>query len=1130
MPDQESPGSLVGEVHAGSVVVAGYVGVINLPGAAEDVDEVELRVNRRSLQQHRHSEALEGFRELLRSAEQRGSLTPQKRFRIANNMGVCLLGLGRPQEAEVELRRALALQPHEGKANVNLGAALCAQGRREEAIGPLRVAIGDVEMRGKAAGLLVSVLADLGRGDEVASFLEAEAWAEHAAPVQLALARQAFRTGDLDAARRRAQLPLATDDTAVEAAQLLALVALRPAAPIEGADTVVLPISDETSPDQLDEGIRHLNFALDRIPEALAVLRAETLTNRALLHLYRGALGLAEADFREALRLAPTRHPHTVVNFAALLLKSGREIEAIGVLKEALRANDDIDLHLQLAAALMRAGSWQAAESELATRWQLVEDDGQRLQAAEMLFDASLRAGHEPVADGVLAAIAAQSPESSAAWSFLGHGYARRDSPAQAVHAFRMAVSLTRNEAQHQARQDLAVMLAIGGDHAGAVAELSDVPVDRLSERGGEALVVSLFNLGQYAKCAEACGVLVDSHRASVRTTHVAIEVASKAGDTERALSLSNAAIGQRGATLHDRCQRAYLYLRQGQESEATAELTEGWAVAAAASAREWMIFANLLSACGSPRSIEAAFRAWERGRTEPEVQGWYPMFALKRAHRSAIPNPAVMAAGTAIRVADQRGGERRYSVLEDGDTPVDPATWLHASDVLAQRLLGKKAGDRIVWKDDGIQRIEFEVLEVQSKYVRAIQETMLGFNETFPDAQGLWRFDVPKDDPHAVLELIAKTQGNQAHIDNLLARYAAGQLPLASVGKILHKSFPVAWAATINHDHGNVRFNGPPGPWTAAEDQIRASGNPGDGPVMLDYSALVTWCALEEEHRQVLQGLVDRPRVVQVLVDDLWQHKMQAAKMGDSDGMSISFRDGQFWRSEIGDEEGFLSRHLEFLRGACDAVPSYGAFAVDATLFGHMVELLGEPTAHTIGEVHARGGILVVDDHALRVMSWQEFRLPTITTLGLAHVAVRRGLLTLDGLAAIVERLALAKYRFISLSPDLAVQVIRRQNWDATAQAVAVFKCLEGPECTAESAAGVGAHVLKELALEPASVLHQDAAVTALLQALFTGRDVRQMAILLDVAIAAKMWLLPVQLDRMREHVRAHLAARNPR
>ena len=103
-------------------------------------------------------------------------------FEAHANIGFILIKLGRFEEAETHLRRAIALNPQGRDAHLNLGEALYNQARHEEALEATRVAIEQAPDLSEAYANLGVILKALGRYDEAIDALAQAAVLDPASP------------------------------------------------------------------------------------------------------------------------------------------------------------------------------------------------------------------------------------------------------------------------------------------------------------------------------------------------------------------------------------------------------------------------------------------------------------------------------------------------------------------------------------------------------------------------------------------------------------------------------------------------------------------------------------------------------------------------------------------------------------------------------------------------------------------------------------------------------------------------------------------------------------------------------------------------------------------------------------
>jgi hypothetical protein len=497
-----------------------------------------------------------------------------------------------------------------------------------------------------------------------------------------------------------------------------------------------------------------------------------------------------------------------------------------------------------------------------------------------------------------------------------------------------------------------------------------------------------------------------------------------------------------------------------------------------------------------------------------------------ERADNDSLEAEVVAPGTTATLSVVGRIGSRVVSIVRDGDLIPDAATWVKATDPLAARLIGKRVGDEVLGSSNPLGQTIYRIDKIQAIFVRAFQDTMSEFNDRFPDADGLWKFELPNDDPSAITKLLLSVQGNSGHTKDLIALHTRGSLPLAALAGALHRSVPITWSGLIYDDSGRVCFS------AGADQELgvaeRIIGERSE-PVYLDYSALMTLVLLGDELRARVVQLISPIRVMQSLLDDLHTCSVQAMPKGTGEGMTVSVgEDGRLRRAPLGDVHGFLTRVQEVARAVASPCAAYSLF--DAPLADREMtsKVLGEPTSDLLWETAATGGIVLCDDHALGMLARRQNQTRTVSIQAVALAARKRGLLTLPEYSAIVERLAVARYSFVTVNHDVIEATLERHRWRPTSEIIAIFSCLEGPACSTSSAAFVGANVLKAIVLEPASAPSRDALVDALLTRLTTGHNVRQMAGLMLYWLHKLLRLAPIQLDWLRLNLRAWVTARS--
>ncbi|MFH1467842.1 MAG: hypothetical protein ABIO70_25885 [Pseudomonadota bacterium] len=1060
------------------------------------------------------------MRELQHKAETVPGAT-RSRFRIANNTGVCLLALGQLAEARSEFTRAIELDDTEDFPRVNLAAAYLADGDAELTLEVLTQPIADTCVRGKACALRIEALARLGRSAEIREVVDREAWAILDPQVQVALARTSSGAEWYDF--RGFTVALDDPATAVEANLLAGTRMLG----LEGVEQGFARIRRDLDPSQLRQASAHFQRALESCPADQRDVRADLYAYCGLVHALLGDSAAALVEYARASQVGTKPNINVVANHAALLMQGGSHAEAARLIADSGLLDAFPQLRLQLGAAHLGAGAHAEAMNALGEFWPVLSTREDQVRGAAVVLDAARKRGWSTLAHELAEQLSEKYSESWEAWFHLGRHFSASDEREQAREAFLRAIALSDGPDQQHAREAFAYRLAGWSDAEGCVAILEPLdPVD-LDDGAAQALVVSLYNLGDFVRAREAAEKLLLRDSVPAPVIEVGAAIASNAGDLDHAIHLQRRLLREHPPRLKDINSLGILLLRRGDSSGAIEALAiDPLGIESAATAHELMMFAHLLGAIGDPRALEIGYRAWERGRDQPQVQlGYVGLFLRREQGERDDLERDVVEAGTTVKLLHRANGATRVvSVLREGDLVPDPSNWVPPTDPLAARLLGKRVGDEIAGPSTPLGNTTYIVEQIRANYVRAFQETIVGFNDRFPEADGLWKFEVKNDDPMDITRVLLAALGNAGRFREVVDLHCAGRMPVAALAGVLNKPVPVVWSALCHDDKANLRFSD----GADREERTATVVLAAQSPVYLDYTALMTLFALGRDLREKVCALLGEVRVVQAMLDDLGEAAMRAGPYGTGEGLHVGVGDdGRLRVSELGDERGFLLQVEEVARAVATPCSAYAALDREPGKRDVVEQVLGSATAAALAEAAAGRFRLVCDDAALAALARNEWGVGVVSVQGLALAAHRKGLLSLADYSAVVERLAVMRYRFVSMNADVVVAILARHAWQPTMEVEEVFKCLQGPACTIESAAVVTSHVLKATVLEPAAALTQNVLIDLLLAKLTAGHDVRLLAAMVDQTLRLLLRLAPFHLAKLQQNLRYWATAR---
>ena len=206
---------------------------------------------------------------------------------------------------------------------------------------------------------------------------------------------------------------------------------------------------------------------------------------------------------------------------------------------------------------------------------------------------------------------------------------------------------------------------------------------------------------------------------------------------------------------------------------------------------------ARLQVVLGADGALNSAYLARRHGIDDPATHTGY-MEVFQGGER-ALAEPEVVGPGTAICLRSD--STARWWYVLDQDEQSLSGNEVPATSELARKLVGHRVGDSVVLRQD-LEDLSYQIIEIQSKYVRAYQESMEEFSTRFPDNRSVSRISIADNDFsklfHGIDQMVQ--QGHQA--DQL---YQEKRLPFASLCSLLGKPVLEVWRAYTEDDSKSI-------------------------------------------------------------------------------------------------------------------------------------------------------------------------------------------------------------------------------------------------------------------------------------------------------------------------------------
>lgn len=272
-----------------------------------------------------------------------------------------------------------------------------------------------------------------------------------------------------------------------------------------------------------------------------------------------------------------------------------------------------------------------------------------------------------------------------------------------------------------------------------------------------------------------------------------------------------------------------------------------------------------------------------------------YIFFVLQHGQYTGLGvAPTRVAKDTAVLL--KKTGKSDQWITFENDRPKASRGEFASDSPIGKTLLSHAVGDQI--ELPGVfQKETAEVAELQTKQLRAFQDSIGNFRKRFPDTSLLQEFSGFKDDGQLNIEpLVSSLEKRRDHIDYCIRAYRDENLTIHFLSSQLGFDIPQALQALADHPDGYVKCSRT----TPQEFHQLSEKGLQHSAILFELTAIATcW------HADVWEDMpiVDRMIVAQSTVEEVDQWIDRAKRDKTSSYMNLG-EDGKLVMTEISDEE----------------------------------------------------------------------------------------------------------------------------------------------------------------------------------------------------------------------------------
>ena len=1023
------------------------------------------------------------------------------RFRLVTNLAVCALGDDRLDEACHLFDEAFSIQSDNPRAIANAALAAYIRQNPDCAVELAKEALEIDPSNSTAAATLIRALWDLDAFEQLEDFIGSNAWITDDSVSVLYLAGIRTQQSRFDEAIDIYRSHLNSDPNDVHAHLNFSHCLLI------CAQTDRLPVAyGKEALEMLQQAEVHANRAIELLQRTqLNSERREALGVRSGVLSLLGRLDEARDDLDAILREVPN-HPEATLNKGLVLLKENRPVEARALLDRI----EDSDLQarslLPLADACLQSGDAPAAVSLLRGTFRLDPPGREDVGRAESLLHAEAAAGAEDSVSPILEAAMCQFPKDPGL-SILDATRKNLQGDKDAAEVALVRVIELVNEPHRQAIQAQLGHLYWGMERfADAAAQFSEASGDDASHPVTVPMLISLTKSHQYRKALELIEKIreLDEPPPSI-VIEAEAGILEHVGDATAAVLRYEELCSYSDSTQYDRMRLAVAQFRCGDREAALKTAVEINTSEFKDNPQALIQLANVKRFLGTTDYIEDAYLARLYGQDDPTTHMGY--FTLFLGIDSQVVEPQSVGPGCAVQI---KSGEEDYwwYILEEGEEH-HGSRYLPPESGPAQRLEGRRVGDVVEFRS-GLEDLSYEVLAIQSKYVRAFQEIAAEFSTRFPENMSLSRVKLDDDFSQVFQSIELRSQ----FVSNVEGLYQAGRLPFASFCSLLGGSVLEVWPEYILQPSARFHFG------SSAIDEVMEAGELLDDAtvVVLDMVALLTVHRLGiAEHLRQRFSRVTVPQMVydevQNVVNTMRVSRPPVGHMGKNE-------EGRYTHTEV--PEDYWVKRSEYaesvleLADSLDRIPSYPL--LDANEPEKLMDALTPAGAGAVlagAKLPMAKQVLVSDDRSQSDVA-RSLGVGTINTQLLLFELARTEVITYEEYSSYVEDLARMNYWYLHIGPQDILQRLEASHYRITESIQLMLRSLRGPDCSEAAAASVAAEIIASIAKKSLLQHLGEQMLSLVIAEMRAGRHSNHVLIEFKREITVKLSLAPVQCTRI--------------
>ena len=1023
---------------------------------------------------------------------------PVAKFRILTNMGAAQLVLNNEQEAVRLLFEAFRYQPEDETALSNRALAHFLLGETEKAEVYAKKILDKNPVNTNAYVILVEMSTDQEPLEEVID--KVPEYLREVPQIAHAISNIAKRRQNLEEARKWGETMVEHEQENIpDLKAALAKILIEQV--LDDRFAVFTEQPNDSQKEQLRRAIGLFTEAWNSVVNTeLRTLRTDWIINRSTAYVHLGDSQEAIKDLDTALEIEPSK-PTLLGMRAMLAFQQGENKSAIEFLEKIEFDSEIPEVPIMLANILLVDKHFDKAIKTLNDF--LVTDPPSELRehANRLLINIYIANERFDEAQQISTAMRESSPTNILTFVDSARVLKAIGKSDEALSQLKEAYNHVRDSEAFQEIMELADELYIYEQFEEAATLYEKLANTSLNSQLTQRLLDSYYFSGERKKTLDICQVLREKYGTLKHISEMEFLIYNEIGDMDQAQAVGEVYIDAFPDDIDMQIRLAVIYSRSNRLEDVDRLLERSFDLKNL-SLPTCFNLAYLHQIRSKPeKALDIMYEARRTYYDNSDVHLKYiGLFYQVSQQIGELLHSTQVQLGTAVSL--DRSEPTHWYIIEKREEADRRHDELDIDHPLTQRLLGKSVGDDISLQQNPVGTDIRKIVDIKSKYVYALQESLRKFPELFPDTPGLGSIQL--DDSHET-DNSKKFQPlfdfiDQQHQASLQIEEAYKENPPIGVftnltgGNVLD-----TWGFLMSKPDLGIRCSvGNP----EERNQALVLLNDPQPKLVVDIISLMTVYGIGAT--DTIIKAFGKLRVAQSTIDELQRIINEKEGMWSKrESMSVGKEGDQYVRTIITPEEvrqnvEYLKDVIKWIRENCEVQPCTAALQMNQLRKEEFDNMFQPFFVDTLLIASQPGYLLLSDDEPLRSYAktalnhdaGTNFHIDGVWTQVVLEHCVSKNLLDKAEYDKMTIKLVCSHYYHTIFNANLLIEAAKQSDWQPVEPYSRLVQALGNQRTSLLSALNVAVDFLYQLWLEPILPSQREYLTLGLLGGLTSGRN----------------------------------------